>query len=135
MSVLHLVCCIAFNKLRIAQLLQLVEELTQTFSLKDIFYIFRNSSSIDIKYKYELVSHWVTMINTVTLLFRFFSQYDKLYLFIYLFIYFIYCIYLFFFLGCCFKTKIMLDSMDKLHMFLDYYLKVIYCKCLKFFSI
>ena len=72
------------------------------------------------------------MINTVTLLFRFFSQYEKLYLFIYLF----YLLYLFIlFLGCCFKTKIMLDSMDKLHMFLDYYLKVIYCKCLKFFSI
>ena len=69
------------------------------------------------------------MINTVTLLFRFFSQYDKLYLFIYLFILFI------LFLGCYFKAKIILDSVDKLHMFLDYHLKVIYCKCLKFFSI
>ena len=60
--------------------------LDRHFHLGIFYYIFQNSSSIDIKYKYALVSHWVTMINTMLLYFSGFlvnkANYD---LFIYLF--------------------------------------------------
>ena len=92
-SVLYLVCCIAFNKLKMA--------FTDCFSFLDryfhwgiFYYIFQNSYSIDIKYKYALVSHCVTMIYTLLLYFAgFLVNQTNFYLFIYLFI------YLFFFWG------------------------------------
>ena len=93
-SVLYLVCCIAFNKLKMA--------FTDCFSFLDryfhwgiFYYIFQNSYSIDIKYKYALVSHCVTMIYTLLLYFAGFLSTKPTFicLFIYLFI------YLFFFWG------------------------------------
>ena len=98
------------------------------------YYIFQNSYSIDIKYKYALVSHCVTMIYTLLLYFAGFLSTKPTFicLFIYLFI------YLFFFWGggevCYFKTKIILDTMDKLHrMCFHYCLKVI-CHIVNFWN-
>ena len=88
-SVLYLVCCTAFNKLKMA--------FTDCFSFLDryfhwgiFYYIFQNSYSIDIKYKYALVSHCVTMIYTLLLYFAgFLVNQTNFYLFIYLFILFL----------------------------------------------
>ena len=97
------------------------------------YYIFQNSYSIDIKYKYALVSHCVTMIYTLLLYIAgFLVNQINFYLFIYLFIYLIYS----FFGGevCYFKTKIILDTMDKLHRISFHYCLKVICHIVNFWN-
>ena len=104
-----------------------VRVLDRYFHWVIFYYIFQNSYSIDIKYKYALVSHCVTMIYTLLLYFAGFLVNQTNYLFIYLF---------FFLWGevCYFKTKIILDYMGKLHRICFHYCLKVICHIVNFWN-